>query len=217
VFNDLYSKSFLKELFFSSLASVQFYTIIIFINQVFAEKNHEYNLEINSEMGNAKLLTGIFFPLIFSFKAVMSSYKFFSIIQYTFIIIAAYVLSNNIGKRMVYFFSIIIEKNGQFNKITYISNFLYFISFYIMISYFIGIIGLLLNNNLYAFYLDMICMIFKECVKYLVIILLIYIYYSFIKLSTYQHIESNNQPKNEVSESTKVNIYKDEEEAEEAQ
>ena len=216
VFNDLYSKSFLKELFFSSLASVQFYTIIIFINQVFAEKNHEYNLEINSEMGNAKLLTGIFFPLIFSFKAVMSSYKFFSIIQYSLIILAAYGISNYVKKRMENFFFIIAEKNGQFSNLSYTTSFPSFISMYIMINYFIEIIGLLISNSLYAVYIDMICMIFKESVKYLVIIALIIIYYYFNKYSSYQDLDPKNLSKNEVSESTKVNIYKDEEEAEEA-
>lgn len=216
VFTDLYSKSFFKELFFTSFASIQFYTIIIFINQIFTEKNHEYNLEINSEMGNARLLTGIFFPLIFSFKAVMSSFKFLSILQYTFIIIAAYGISNYVEKRMQNFFSIIIEKNGQFNKLTYITNFPYFISIYIMINYFIEIISLLISDSLYAVYIDMVCMIFKESVKYLVIILLIIMYYSFNKFSTDHDLGFNNQSNNEVSETTKVNVYKDEEETEEA-
>ena len=216
VFTDLYSKSFFKELLFSSLASIQFYTIIIFINQIFTEKNHEYNLEINSEMGNAKLLTGIFFPLIFSFKAVMSSYEFFSIIQYSLIILAAYGISNYVKKRMENFFFIIAEKNGQFSNLSYTTSFPSFISMYIMINYFIEIIGLLISNSLYAVYIDMICMIFKESVKYLVIIALIIIYYYFNKYSSYQDLDSKNLSKNEVSESTKVNIYKDEEEAEEA-
>ena len=114
------------------------------------------------------------------------------------------------------FFANILLKNGQFNNLTYTSSFPNYISIYIIINYFMEIIGLLISNSLYAVYIDMICMVFKESAKYLVIIMLIIIYYSFIKLSTYQHIESNNQPKNEVSESTKVNIYKDEEEAEEA-
>ena len=216
VFTDLYSKSFFKELLFSSLASIQFYTIIIFINQIFTEKNHEYNLEISSEMGNAKLLTCIFFPLIFSFKAVMSSYKFLSIIQYILIILATYGISNYVEKRMENFFSIIIEKNGQFSNLSYTTSFPSFISMYIMINYFIEIIGLLISNSLYAVYIDMICMIFKESVKYLVIIALIIIYYYFNKYSSYQDLDSKNLSKNEVSESTKVNIYKDEEEAEEA-
>lgn len=217
VFTDLYSKLFLKELFFTSFATVQFYIIIAFINQIFNEKNHEYNLEISSEMGNAKLLTCIFFPLIFSFKAVMSSYKFLSIIQYILIIVAAYGISNYVEKRMENFFSIIIEKNGQFGNITYISNFPYFISIYIMINYFIEIISLLISNKLYAVYIEMICLIFKESVKYLVIILLIIILYYFEKYSTDNDLDFNNQSKNEVSETSKVNVYKDEEEAEEAQ
>ena len=78
------------------------------------------------------------------------------------------------------------------------------------------IIGILISNSLYAVYIDMICMVFKESVKYLVIIMLIIIYYYFNKYSSYKDLDSKNQPKNEISESTKVNIYKDEEEAEEA-
>jgi hypothetical protein len=216
VFTDLYSKSFLKELLFSSLASIQFYTIIIFINQIFTEKNHEYNLEINSEMGNAKLLTGIFFPLIFSFKAVMSYYKIFSIIQYSLIILGAFGISKYGQKRMDNFFVNIIVKNGQFSNLTYISSFLTYISIYIIINYVMEIIGILISNSLYAVYIDMICMVFKESVKYLVIIMLIIIYYYFNKYSSYKDLDSKNQPKNEISESTKINIYKDEEEAEEA-
>ena len=217
VFTDFYSKSFMKELFFCSVSTIEFYTIIIFVNQIFTEKSHEYNLEINSEMGNANLLAGIFFPLIFSFKEVMSSYKFFTIVQYTFIIISAYVLYNYSEKRMKEFFSAIIEKNGQFSKVTYISDFPYFIFIYTLISYFIGILGLLVTNNLYTVYIEMVCKTFKECVKYLVIILLIVMHYSFDKCSTDNDPGFNNQSKNEVSETTKVNIYKDEEEAEEAQ
>jgi len=213
VFTDVYSKSFIKELFFSSFAAIQFYTIIIFINQMFNEKNHEYNLEINSEMGNAKLLTCIFFPLIFSFKAIMSSYKLLSIIQYTFIIVAAYIISNYVEKRMKNFFFIIMEKNAQFGNLIYISNFPYFISLYIMINYFIEILALLVSNNLLAVYIDMICLIFKESVKYLVIILLIMINYTFDKYSTYSDLDFNNQSKNDDSETTKVEVYKDEEEA----
>ncbi len=213
VFTDVYSKSFIKELFFSSFAAIQFYTIIIFINQMFNEKNHEYNLEINSEMGNAKLLTCIFFPLIFSFKAIMSSYKLLSIIQYTFIIVAAYIISNYVEKRMKNFFFIIMEKNAQFGNLIYISNFPYFISMYIMINYFIEILALLVSNNLLAVYIDMICLIFKESVKYLVIILLIMINYTFDKYSTYSDLDFNNQSKNDDSETTKVEVYKDEEEA----
>lgn len=217
IFTDLYSKSFFKELFFSSLATIQFYTIIAFINQIFNEKNHEYNLEISSEMGNAKLLTCIFFPLIFSFKAVMSSYKFLSIIQYILIILATYGISNYVEKRMENFFSIIIEKNGQFSNIIYISNFPYFISVYIMINYFIEILSLLVKNNLYAVYIEMISLVFKECVKYLSIILLIIILYSFEKYSIDNDLDFNNQSNNEISETSKVKVYKDEEEAEEAQ
>lgn len=213
VFTDVYSKSFIKELFFSSFAAIQFYTIIIFINQMFNEKNHEYNLEINSEMGNAKLLTCIFFPLIFSFKAIMSSFKLLSIIQYTFIIVAAYIISNYVEKRMKNFFFIIMEKNAQFGNLIYISNFPYFISMYIMINYFIEILALLVSNNLLAVYIDMICLIFKESVKYLVIILLIMINYTFDKYSTYSDLDFNNQSKNDDSETTKVEVYKDEEEA----
>ena len=213
VFTDVYSKSFIKELFFSSFAAIQFYTIIIFINQMFNEKNHEYNLEINSEMGNAKLLTCIFFPLIFSFKAIMSSYKLLSIIQYTFIIVTAYIISNYVEKRMKNFFFIIMEKNAQFGNLIYISNFPYFISMYIMINYFIEILALLVSNNLLAVYIDMICLIFKESVKYLVIILLIMINYTFDKYSTYSDLDFNNQSKNDDSETTKVEVYKDEEEA----
>lgn len=213
VFTDVYSKSFIKELFFSSFAAIQFYTIIIFINQMFNEKNHEYNLEINLEMGNAKLLTCIFFPLIFSFKAIMSSYKLLSIIQYTFIIVAAYIISNYVEKRMKNFFFIIMEKNAQFGNLIYISNFPYFISMYIMINYFIEILALLVSNNLLAVYIDMICLIFKESVKYLVIILLIMINYTFDKYSTYSDLDFNNQSKNDDSETTKVEVYKDEEEA----
>ena len=168
-------------------------------------------------MGNAKLLTCIFFPLIFSFKAVMSSYKFLSIIQYILIILATYGISNYVEKRMENFFSIIIEKNGQFSNIIYISNFPYFISVYIMINYFIEILSLLVKNNLYAVYIEMISLVFKECVKYLSIILLIIILYSFEKYSIDNDLDFNNQSNNEISETSKVKVYKDEEEAEEAQ
>ena len=215
VFTDIYSKSFLKELFFTSFATLQFYIIIIFINQIFTEKYHEYNLEISSEMGNARLLTGIFFPLVFSFKAVMSSYQFLSLIQYIFTIIASYSISKYVEKRMDMFFSNIIEKNGQFNKLYYISNFPFFISIYIMINYCLEFLSLFTSNSLYEVYIDMICMILKESVKYLVIILLIIMYYSFNKYTKVIDSSSNNQSKNEVSEATKVNVYKDEEEVEE--
>ena len=73
MFADIYTKSFLKELIFTSLGTIQFAIIINFLNEVFTDrKNQEFS---DLKIDNLNLFIGIFFSLTFSFKGILSIYK----------------------------------------------------------------------------------------------------------------------------------------------
>ena len=70
------------------------------------------------------------------------------------------------------------------------------------------------DNKLYESYMSMICTIFKEVGKYLVIILLVALYNTFNKYvkDTYFGYAPQNEVPLEKKEKKKVEVYKDEEE-----
>ena len=69
----------------------------------------------------------------------------------------------------------------------------------------------MIDNKLYESYMIMICTIFKEVGKYLVILLLIAIYHSFNKYVLDFEIQYNQ---NKPIQGNNVQVYKDEEDEE---
>ena len=99
------------------------------------------------------------------------------------------------------------RKNPQFKEREIIIYLPFFIFLSFIIYYFLQLLGLLINNKLFESYLIMICIIFKEIGKYMDIILLISIFYSFNKYIKEQNSSLSIKP----VINNKVTVYKDEE------
>lgn len=175
MFTEMYSKSFLKELIFTSLGTIQFAIIINFFNEVFTDRRNKYNSDLRID--NLNLFIGLFFSLTFSFKGILSIYEIISGFQNILIIKCIYILYQIIGDKIKSFLDIIRRINVNFSGQNCVKNFPFIISSFLIVNYFFQIIVLLLRNELYKSYLEIICLIFKEVGKNLVIVLLIIIYY----------------------------------------
>ena len=104
------------------------------------------------------------------------------------------------------------KNNNQFTNKNFIINLPFFIYIYLVINYILRLFGLVSENKLYESYMSMICTIFKEVGKYLVILLMISLYNTFNKYVRINEHTYNPQPTKPV-EKQKVQVYKDEDEA----
>jgi len=175
MFTDIYAKSFLKELIFTTLGTIQFAIIINFLNDVFTDRRNEEISEL--KIDNLNLFIGLFFSLTFSFKGILSIYKIISGFQNILIIKCIYILYKVLGDKIQDFLNIVYRINADFSGQNCIKNFPFIISSFLIVNYFFQIIVLLLRNKLYKSYLKIICLLFQEVGKNLVIVLLIIIYY----------------------------------------
>ena len=208
MFTDEYSKYFIKEIFFTSITTFQFYIIISCLNQIL-EKSNENNLDADLKIRNKSFLVIFFFGLVFSFKGILSFYKLISALQYICIIIGIYILSKYVGGKIEVYLANIVKKEPSFDGENFMNNMPFFISTYFMINYFIEIISLFIDHKLYSSYIIMLCKIFKEVGKYLVFLLLITSYHTFNKYIVEENF-SLGEVKVSSSEKTGANIYKDE-------
>ena len=175
MFTDIYAKSFLKELIFTSLGTIQFAIIINFLNEVFTDRRNQDFSDL--KIDNLKLFIGLFFFLTFSFKGILSIYKIISGFQNIIFIKFIYILYKYIGDKIQDFLNIIYRINANFSGQNFVKNLPFIISSFLITNCFFQIIVILLRNNLYKNYLKIICLLFKEVGKNLVIVLLIIIYY----------------------------------------
>ena len=209
MYTDAYSKTFVQEIVFSLVTSLQFYLSISMLEQIFTDKSNDSYLENELHIKNKFLFSFIFFCLVFSFKGIMTSYALLSAIQYICIIISISVFYKYIANKIAIFLNNISRKNNQFNGKNF-NNIPFFVFLYFIIYYILQLCTLFFDNKLYESYMTMICVIFKEVGKYLVILLLIAIYHSFNKYVKETDPGYNNKPIG----NNKVNVYKDEEDDE---
>ena len=172
---DISANSFFKELIFTSLRTIQFVIIINFLNEVLTDRRNEYNSDV--KIDNFNLVIGLFFSLTFSFKGILSFYRIISGFQCILIIKCIYILYKIFGDRIESFLNIVYRINGNFSGKNCIKNIPFIISSSLIVNYCVQILVLLLRNKLYKSYLKIICLLFKEVGKNLVIVLLIIIYY----------------------------------------
>ena len=210
MYTDSYSKTFIQEIVFSLIVSVQFYLSISMLEQVFTDKSNDSYLENELHIKNKFLFSFIFFCLVFSFKGLMTSYTLLCAVQYISILISISVFYKYIGNKIDIFLGNIFRKNNQFHGKNFINNLPFFVFLYFIIFYVLQLCTLLIDNKLYESYMVMISTIFKEVGKYLVILLLIAIYHSFYKYVKDTDPGYNNKP----IENNKVNVYKDDEDEE---
>ena len=222
MYTDEYSKYFIKEVFFSLFSTLQFNIIITCLNQIFTDKSIDSSLENELEIRNINIFTGLFFVLIFSFKGIFLSYKLISTLQYICIIIGIYILSKYIGRKIEIYLANVVKKDSSFSGENFVNNMPFFISIYFILNFCFELLSLLIEHKLYASYMIMLCKIFKEVGKYLVFLLLIIIYHTFNKYMVEDDfgfsVPPTIEPKEQEhpTEKTKVNIYKDEDEYDDA-
>lgn len=205
MYTNEFSKYFIKELFFTLVSTIQFIIIISSLNQMFREGNTEGAEESDSEIRNKYPLSFIFFALTFSFKGIINSYKFISCLQYISSIICVFILSKYVSRKIEAFMSDAEKKGSSLVKENFVNNVPFFISVYWIIRYLFELFSLFIENKLYISYNIMVCKVFKEVGKYLVILLLTIIYHSYYNIvgeGDYEYSQEKN----------KVDIYKDEEE-----
>ena len=158
MFTDIYAKSFLKELIFTTLGTIQFAIIINFLNDVFTDRRNEEISEL--KIDNLNLFIGLFFSLTFSFKGILSIYKIISGFQNILIIKCIYILYKVLGDKIQDFLNIVYRINADFSGQNCIKNFPFIISSFLIVNYFFQIIVLLLRNKLYKSYLKIICLLY---------------------------------------------------------
>lgn len=205
MYTNEFSKYFIKELFFTLVSTIQFIIIISSLNQMFREGNTEGSVESDAEIRNKYPLSFIFFVLTFSFKGIINSYKFISCLQYISSIICVFILSKYVSRKIETFMSDAEKKGSSLVKENFVNNMPFFISVYWIIRYLFELFSLFIENKLYISYNIMVCKVFKEVGKYLVILLLTIIYHSYYNIvgeGDYEYTQEKN----------KVDIYKDEDE-----
>ena len=207
IYTDVYINNFIQEIVFSLVASIQFYLSISILNQIFSDKNNDHYLDNELHIKNKFFFSFIFFFLVFSLKGLLTNYSFLSMIQYICILISISIFYKYISNKISLFMSNIERKNPQFKEREIIIYLPFFIFLSFIIYYALQLLGLLINNKLFESYLIMICIIFKEIGKYMDIILLISIFYSFNKYIKEQNSSLSIKP----VINNKVTVYKDEE------
>ena len=207
MYTDSYMQSFVREMVFSLIVTIQFYLSISILEQIFTDRSNESILINELRIQNKYLFSFIFFCLVFSFKGFMTS-NYLSLLQYIFILISISVFYKYIANKIDLFLTYISKKNKQFQGKNFINNLPFFVFLYFTIFYILQLCGLMINNKLYESYMTMICTIFKEVGKYLNILLLIAILYSFNKYVKENEFSYNNKP---IPNTHKVTVYKDDE------
>ena len=206
MYTDSYMQSFVREMLFSLIVTLQFYLSISMLEQIFTDKSNESFILNELQIKNKYLFSFIFFCLVFSFKGFMTS-NFLSSMQYICILILISIFYKYIANKIDLFLSNISRRNNQFQGRNFINNLPFFIFLYFTIFYVLQLCGLMIDNKLYESYMTMICTIFKEVGKYLNILLLIAVYHSFnkyIKETDFTYDNKHNQNENN-------KVYKDDE------
>jgi hypothetical protein len=183
--------SLLKEIFISLIVTLQFYLIIILLNEIFTDKNLENMLD-SPDIKYPYYSCAVFFTFVIKIDNV----RFLSLIQYVFAIIALLAYTYYINTKILLFLNNVAKENPNYLGRNYIPNLSSFIVIYFIIYYVLKIFGLLLENKLYYSYMEMGSDIFKEVGKYLSFALLITIYYlynKYIKEEEYDFTDSTSQ------------------------
>jgi len=213
VYTDAYYKTFVQEATFTLISTLQFYLSLSMLEQVFTDQRNDSYMIGELQIRNKNLFSFLFFCLTFSFKGLLTSYGLLSSIQYICIFISISIFYKYINNKIDIFLSNIQKNNNQFTGSNFIINLPFFVFIYLAINYILRLFGLMFDNKLYESYMSMVCTIFKEVGKYLVILLMISIYNAFNKyvIKTSEHTY-NTQPI-KPGEKQKVQVYKDEDES----
>ena len=212
IYVDAFRKSFIQETTFTLISTIQFYLALSLLDQIFTDQRNDSYMASELQIRNINLFSFLFFCLVFSFKGILVSFGLISSIQYICIFITLSVFYKYINNKIDIYLTNIQKNNNQFTNKNFIINLPFFIYIYLIINYILRLFGLMSENKLYESYMAMICTIFKEVGKYLVILLMISLYNTFNKYVRINEHTYNPQPTKPV-EKQKVQVYKDEDEA----
>ena len=212
IYVDAFRKSFVQEATFTLISTIQFYLALSLLDQIFTDQRNDSYMASELQIRNINLFSFLFFCLVFSFKGILVSFGLISSIQYICIFITLSIFYKYINNKIDIYLTNIQKNNNQFTNKNFIINLPFFIYIYLVINYILRLFGLMSENKLYESYMAMICTIFKEVGKYLVILLMISLYNTFNKYVRINEHTYNPQPTKPV-EKQKVQVYKDEDEA----
>ena len=212
IYVDAFRKSFIQETTFTLISTIQFHLALSLLDQIFTDQRNDSYMASELQIRNINLFSFLFFCLVFSFKGILVSFGLISSIQYICIFITLSIFYKYINNKIDIYLTNIQKNNNQFTNKNFIINLPFFIYIYLVINYILRLFGLMSENKLYESYMSMICTIFKEVGKYLVILLMISLYNTFNKYVRINEHTYNPQPTKPV-EKQKVQVYKDEDEA----
>ena len=212
IYVDAFRKSFIQETTFTLISTIQFHLALSLLDQIFTDQRNDSYMASELQIRNINLFSFLFFCLVFSFKGILVSFGLISSIQYICIFITLSIFYKYINNKIDIYLTNIQKNNNQFTNKNFIINLPFFIYIYLVINYILRLFGLVSENKLYESYMAMICTIFKEVGKYLVILLMISLYNTFNKYVRINEHTYNPQPTKPV-EKQKVQVYKDEDEA----
>ena len=164
-----YTDTIRKELLLSLLSLSQFFLIISFAYQIFyiTKKVNEKN---EFELINKFKISIIYVAVIFSYDKIFKEYNNIIIIVECLIIIYFFSKIYTCFKNAIVELETIIKPDDKMLQIIlylkYLNIFSYILS---IVSYIIKIISTFSKNEVYLFYLDMILIIIKNVLKYIVI------------------------------------------------
>lgn len=213
IYLDVYNINIVQETTFTLIATLQFYLSLSILDLVFSDPKNELYMENELRIKNKTLFSILFYCFIFSFKGISSNYGLLSTIQYICIFITITIIYKYLSNKIDIFLSNVEKKSSRFTTKNYMSNIPFFIFLYLSINYILKLFSLMIDNKLYESYMSMICVIFKEVGKYLVILLLICIYNIFEKYIKTAEPGFTPSPITQIGKpKTQVQVYKDEEE-----
>ena len=177
---NLYITSFIfslsMEIINTAFATIQFFLILLLLNQIFTDKNNESLLE-SAEIFSP-LLTSLFFILLI---ININISKFLLLVQYIAGICASIVYGFYMKGKIDIFLKNIVKKNPNYPARICLNNLPIFVPCYFVVYLALKIIILIFENQLYKSYMEMASDIFKEVGKYFTFTLVIFIYYLFNK------------------------------------
>ena len=213
IYTDAYRKTFVQETTFTLISSMQFHLSISMLEQIFTDQRNDSYMANELQIRNKNLFSFLFFCLVFSFKGILPSHGLLSSIQLICIFISISIFYKYMNNKIELYLTNVQKNNSQFTGRNFINNLPFFIFIYLGINYILQLFQLMLDNKLYESYMTMICIIFKEVGKYLVVLLMIMIFNTFNKyVKTNEHTYTSQPIKLEEKKKV-VQVYKDEDES----
>ena len=208
IFTDAYMNNLLQETVFTLILAIQFYLYLQIIERVFSEFIYKY------------LFSFIYFLIVFDIKMIFPNNKLFCVIQYISAIFLIYFLYKRMMTKLDNFMNNVLKINIYYQGGIFAFNLPFFILVYLIIFYVFKLIELLIESELYKSYIIMICLVFKEVSKFLIIFhlfIILYAYNKYIKnsgvaytIEQNKNLNKNKKKSNDIKDEEKMDIKQEE-------